>query len=201
MLAGLKRSKLWGGVLSLFLMAVLTACSPNKPLALVGTDVTGADFANAFSLTDHTGQPRQLSDYKGKILAVFFGYTHCPDVCPTTMADLAKAMKMLGKDSEQVQVLFITLDPERDTQEVLAQFVPSFDSSFIGLYGNAEQTEAVTKNYKIFASKQTEAGKSGYVLDHSAGVYLYDKEAKVRVYVRYGQTPSEIANDIKHVLQ
>lgn len=206
MLSLLPSTKWLSGAVVLCLLLLLSACGQQQSANesgtqhFVGTDVSGADFANSFQLTDHTGKPRQLTDFKGKVLAIFFGYTHCPDVCPTTMADLAQAMKLLGKASDEVQVLFITVDPERDTQEVLAKFVPSFDSRFIGLYGNAAQTEATTKNFKIFASKQTEAGKSGYVIDHSAGVYLYDKTAKVRVYLNFGQKPAEIARDIKQLL-
>lgn len=181
-------------------MLALAACQPSAT-GLVGTDVTGADFANAFQLTDHTGKARSLGDFKGKSLVIFFGYTHCPDVCPTTMADLAKAMKLLGDEADKVQVLFVTLDPERDTQAVLAKFVPSFDSRFLGLNGDAAQTEAALKNFKIFASRQTESGKSGYVIDHSAGLYIYDTAGHVRVYAKYGEKPEALAQDIRYVLE
>ncbi|HLD10322.1 MAG TPA: SCO family protein [Methylophilaceae bacterium] len=182
-------------------MAILTACSPAKQeTPLFGTDITGADFANTLSLTDHTGKPRQLSDFKGKTVALFFGYTHCPDVCPTTMADLAKAMKIMGKRSDEVQVLFVTLDPERDTREVLAKFVPSFDSRFIGLYGTPEQTMETAKNFRIFYAKQSETGKSGYTIDHSAGVYAFDKTGKIRIYIKFGQKPNEIASDLEKII-
>lgn len=187
-----------------FLMAVcilLMACSPAKqPMQLFGEDITGADFANGLSLTDHNGKPRHLEDFKGKVVALFFGYTHCPDVCPTTMSDLASAMKLLGKQSDEVQVLFVTVDPERDTQQVLAQFVPSFDKRFLGLYGTPEQTAETAKNFKVFYAKQAEAGKSGYSIDHSAGVYAFDKTGKVRVYIKFGQKPAEIAHDLQQIL-
>ena len=180
---------------------LLLACSPAKqPLQLVGTDITGADFANGLSLTDHTGKPRHLEDFKGKVVALFFGYTHCPDVCPTTMADLAAAMKLMGSKSDEVQVLFVTVDPERDTQQVLAQFVPSFDKRFIGLYGTAEQTAETAKNFKVFYAKQADPGKSGYSMDHSAGVYAFDKTGKVRVYIKFGEKPAEIAQDLSTIL-
>ncbi len=179
------------------LLAILTACSPAKQF---GTDITGADFANTLSLIDHTGKPRQLGDFKGKVVALFFGFTHCPDVCPTTMADLAKAMKLMGKRSDEVQVLFVTLDPERDTQQVLAKFVPSFDSRFIGLYGTPEQIAETAKNFKIFYAKQNETGKSGYTIDHSAGVYAFDKNGKIRIYIKFGQKPNEIAQDLATIL-
>lgn len=186
---------------ALVLAVLLAACSPAKQeLQLYGTDVTGADFANTFHLTDHTGKPRQLSDFKGKAVALFFGYTHCPDVCPTTMADLAAAMKLLGSKADEVQVLFVTLDPERDTPQVLAQFVPSFDSRFLGLSGTPQQIANAAKNFKIFYAKQETAGKSGYTIDHSAGIYAYDKQGKIRVYIKYGQKPAEIAHDLEQIL-
>jgi protein SCO1/2 len=193
------RAFLWS--LVLFVLLGIAACSaPNKTLELVGTDITGADFAQSFSLTDHTGNQRQLSDFKGKAVALFFGYTHCPDVCPTTMADMANALKLLGSQADEVQVLFVTLDPERDTQQVMAQYVPSFDSRFIGLYGTPEQTAETAKNFKIFYAKQQDAGKSAYTIDHSAGTYVFDKNGNIRIYLKYGQKPAEIAGDIKQLL-
>ncbi len=188
-------------IVYIFLISSAVACSSAKQESqLFGTDITGADFANTLSLTDHTGKPRQLADFKGKTVALFFGYTHCPDVCPTTIADLAKAMKLMGKRSDEVQVLFVTLDPERDTQEVLAKFVPSFDSRFIGLFGTLEQTAETAKNFKIFYAKQSETGKSGYTIDHSAGVYAFDKNGKIRIYIKFGQKPNEIASDLEKIL-
>ena len=187
----------------LVLIAVVcsVACSPSSaPQTLVGTDISGADFANQLNLTNHLGQSVTLSSYQGKVVALFFGYTHCPDVCPTTLHDLASALKLLGDKAKDVQVLFVTLDPERDTQEVLAKFVPSFNPSFVGLYGTPQAVDETAKNFKIFYSKQNVAGKSGYLIDHSAGVYLYDKSGKIRVYVKFGQKPAEIANDIETIL-
>lgn len=185
----------------IFLLSIVTACgSSRQESQLFGTNITGADFANTLSLTDHTGKKRALSDFKGKTIALFFGYTHCPDVCPTTMSDLAMAMKLMGKRSDEVQVLFVTLDPERDTQEVLAKFVPSFDSRFIGLYGTLEQTAETAKNFRIFYAKQSETGNKNYTIDHSAGVYAFDKEGKVRIYIKFGEKPSEIASDLKTIL-
>ena len=182
--------------------AMLSACGPDKPQAadFYATDITGADFARDFSLTDQTGNPRTLADYKGKAVALFFGYTHCPDVCPTTMADLAAAMRLMGERGDEVQVLFVTLDPERDTQEVLAQYVPSFDSRFIGLYGTPEQTAAVARDFKVFYAKQESASHGGYTIDHSSGVYAFDKSGRVRLYFRYAQKPDEIAHDLKQIL-
>lgn len=177
----------------------LAACS-GEPGAggeskFVGTDVSGAAFGNALALTDHHGKPRALQDYRGKVVALFFGYTHCPDVCPTTLDDLAKAVGLLGERRSDVQVLFVTLDPERDTQQVLAQYVPAFDSSFIGMYGDVATTERVAADFKVFHQKQASAGKSGYTIDHSAGVYVFDKKGALRVYLSHGQKPQDIAHD------
>ncbi len=187
--------------LIVLLMFVLAACKPaDQQSQFAATDISGADFAQALNLTDHTGKPRALTDFKGKVVALFFGYTHCPDVCPTTMSDLKQAMKLLGSDADQVQVLFVTLDPGRDTQALLAQYVPGFDSRFIGLYGTQEQIDKATADFKIFASRVENSGRSGYTIDHSAGVYIYDKAGKIRLYVAYGEKPQVIAADIKKLL-
>lgn len=185
----------------LLLISCLAACKPASDAnQLVATDITGADFGQSFHLTDHNGQARTLDDFKGKAVALFFGYTHCPDVCPTTMADLKQAMKLLGPRADELQVLFVTLDPERDTQEVLAKFVPAFDARFIGLRGSVEETAATAKVFKIFSSKVQAEGRSGYTIDHSAGMYVFDKAGKIRLYVDYGEKPADIANDIKLIL-
>jgi protein SCO1 len=188
--------KKWLAIVLLSVLTTLTACS--KPL--VGTDITGADFAKDLSLTDHTGKRRSLGDFKGKVIALFFGYTHCPDVCPTTMLDLKTTMKILGKDADDVQVLFMTLDPARDTQEVLAKFVPSFDARFIGLRGSLQETVETMANFKVFYSKVPGKSQNDYLIDHSAGMYLFDQAGKVRVYIPYGQKPADIASDIQHLL-
>ncbi|PKO54337.1 MAG: SCO family protein [Betaproteobacteria bacterium HGW-Betaproteobacteria-2] len=183
------------------LVALLAACSPaSEEASYFGTVITGADFATGFKLTDHHGEIRQLPDYQGKVVALFFGFTHCPDICPTTMADLAAAMKLMGGNSDEVQVLFVTVDPERDTPEVLAQFVPSFDSRFVGLTGTVEEIDQVAKAFKIFYARQQEPGQTGYSFDHSAGVYVYDKQGKIRIYLKYGQKPVEIAHDLSRLL-
>lgn len=183
------------------LMGVLAACdSAAEQDKFSATDISGADFAQTLNLTDHNGKPRTLVDFKGKVIAVFFGYTHCPDVCPTTMADMKQVMKLLGSHADELQVLFVTLDPERDTKEVLAQFVPAFDKRFIGMYGTKAEIEKATADFKIFASKVENSGRSGYTIDHSAGVYLFDKTGKIRLYVAYGEKPAVIAADIKKLL-
>ena len=130
---------------------------------------------------------------------MFFGYTHCPDVCPTTMSDLRQTMKLLGKDADQVQVLFITVDPDRDTQEVLAQFVPSFDKRFIGLRGSLQEVAENMGSYKIFASKVKSSADTHYTIDHSAGLYVFDKKGAARIYMSYGQKPADIAHDVRQL--
>ncbi len=183
------------------LLSFLAACKPASDAGkLVAQDITGADFGQSFHLTDHTGKPRTMDDFKGKAIALFFGYTHCPDVCPTTMADLKHTMKLLGPRADEVQVLFVTLDPKRDTQEVLAQFVPSFDARFIGLRGSEEEIAATAAVFKIYAKKVEAQGQGGYTIDHSAGMYIFDKNGKIRLYVDYRQQPVDIANDIKQIL-
>lgn len=193
--------KVFPKIVIVLLMCVLAACKPATEAGkLVATDITGADFGQTLSLTDHTGKHRTLAEFKGKAVALFFGYTHCPDVCPTTMADMKQAMKLLGPRADELQVLFVTLDPERDTQEVLAKFVPSFDARFIGLRGSVDETAATAKAFKIFSSKVQSEGSSGYTIDHSAGMYVFDKAGKIRLYIEYGERPAEMANDIKQVL-
>ena len=184
------------------LMLFFASCSPAQSVSngFVGTDITGADFPKPLALTDHTGKLRTMHDFKGKVVLLFFGYTHCPDVCPTTMSDLKATMKLLGSKSDEVQVLFVTVDPQRDTQEVLAQFVPYFDKRFIGLRGSLQETAETMGNFKIFYSKIEGKSKGDYTIDHSAGTYVFDKEGKIRLYLPYGQKPAEIASDIQKLL-
>lgn len=188
-------------ILALLLLGAVTACqSKSSAVSLYGTDITGADFAKSFKLTDHSGKVRTLADFKGQVVLLFFGYTHCPDVCPTTMADLAKAMKLLGEDSRKVQVLFVTVDPERDTPQLLAQYVPSFYPTFLGLYGTVDEITSTATDYKIYYSKQASSGQAKYTIDHSAGVYAYDPDGKIRIYIKYGQKPEQIASDLRTLL-
>ncbi|MDP2153496.1 MAG: SCO family protein [Methylotenera sp.] len=187
-------------LLALFIVVLAGCNAANNEQKFNATDITGVDFGNTLNLTDHTGKPRSLTDFKGKVVALFFGYTHCPDVCPTTLTDMKQAMKLLGGQADELQVLFVTLDPERDTQALLAEYVPAFDASFIGLYGTKEQTASVLKDFKIFAAKVENKGRSGYTIDHSAGVYMFDKAGKIRLYVDYGTKPDVIASDVKQLL-
>lgn len=188
-------------LLLILTLCLLASCGDSQPSkSFVGTDITGADFSKSLALTDHTGTPRTLDDFKGKVVLMFFGFTHCPDVCPTTMLDLKNTMKLLGDKADEVQVLFVTVDPERDTQEVLAKFVPSFDNRFIGLRGDAEQTAETLKNFKIYYAKVPGKSENDYSIDHSAGMYAFDKQGKVRLYLGYGQKPEDIASDVQNLL-
>ena len=162
------------------------------------TDITGADFRPELDLADHTGKPRTLSDFRGKVVVVFFGYTHCPDVCPTTMNDLAIAMKELGPDAERVQVLFVTVDPERDTQPVLAQYVPAFYPTFLGLRGDADATARAAKSFKVFYQKQPQG--DSYTVDHAAGTYILDAEGRLRLFAQYGAGPKALLHDLRALL-
>ena len=181
----------------------LAACDKlpgQQKVSFQNTDVTGLDYAKGFSLTDHTGKPRTLADFKGKAVVVFFGYTQCPDVCPTTMAEMATVMQKLGPLGDQVQVLFITLDPERDTQELLANYVPAFDKRFIGLRGTPEQTAKTAKEFKVFYSKVPGTDPGSYTIDHTAGSYVFDRDGRLRLFIRHGQGPDPIVHDLRELL-
>lgn len=180
--------------------AALAGCTPEGP-KFQASDVTGATFGRDFSLTDAAGKPRTLADYRGKAVVIFFGYTQCPDVCPTTLAELAEVMKRLGPDADRVQVLFVTIDPERDTADLLAQYVPAFDPRFMGLRGDAAATEAVAKEFKIIYQKQPGATPGSYTMDHSAGTYIFDPQGRLRLYVSYGQGPEVFAHDLRELLK
>lgn len=180
----------------------LLACSGRQDAVesrFVGTDISGAVFGSDLALVDHHGQARKLADFRGKVVALFFGYTHCPDVCPTTMDDLAKALKLLGDRRSEVQVLFVTLDPERDTQQVLAQYVPSFDASFLGLYADVATISRTAGEFKVYFRKQASGSKGGYTIDHSAGVYVFDKKGALRLFLNQGQKPRDIAHDLEQM--
>lgn len=177
----------------------LVACDGGGP-KFRNVDITGADYAKGFALTDHTGKPRTLADFRGKVVIVFFGYTHCPDVCPTTLAELKQVMGKLGADADRVQVLFITLDPERDTPKVLAQYVPAFDPRFLGLYGDAETTAKTAREFKVFFEKREGAAPGSYTLDHTAASYAFDPAGRLRLYVKYDQIAT-LVDDIRTLLK
>ena len=176
------------------------ALSSSPPPAFSNTDITGIDYAQDFSLKDFNGTLRTLADFKGKAVVIFFGYTQCPDVCPTTLSDLASAMKQLGPLADKVQVLFITVDPERDTPQLLSKYMPSFDPRFLGLSGDAAATEKVAKDFKVYYQKVPGKEPGSYSMDHSAGLYLYDPQGRIRLFARSGQGPDAIAHDLKILL-
>ncbi|WP_354329119.1 MULTISPECIES: SCO family protein [unclassified Undibacterium] len=187
-------------LIGIILVLCLSACDKPAP-QFINTDLTGLDYAKDFALTDHNGKARTLADFKGKAVAIFFGYTQCPDVCPTTMAEMATVMKQLGSSSDKVQVLFVTIDPERDTQALLAAYVPNFDSRFLGLYGDAAATAKVAKEFKVFYQKAPGSTPSSYTMDHTAGTYVFDPEGRIRLFVRNGQSTDAIVHDLKILLQ
>ncbi|WP_028100917.1 SCO family protein [Pseudoduganella violaceinigra] len=184
---------------ALFMLLALVACG-EKQLKFENTDITGIDYAQGFALNDHNGKPVTLASYKGKVVVMFFGFTHCPDVCPTTMAEMSAVMKELGPDADKVQVLFATLDPQRDTRELLSQYVPGFDPRFVGLYGTPEQTDATAKAFKVFYRKVPGKTPDSYTIDHTAGSYVFDKNGRIRLFLRHGGGPTPVAHDLKLLL-
>ncbi len=190
----LRRTILLSGLLGLL------ACTAKTPVTLRNTDITGADFGRQLALSDHHCQPRTLLDFRGKAVVLFFGYTHCPDVCSTTLSKFAEVLKQLGDDAGRVQVLFVTLDPERDTPAQLAAYLPWFHPSFIGLYGDAAATAAVAREFRVFSAKKEIGGGLGYVLDHTAGAYVFDPEGRIRLYVKDAAPIEAIVGDLKILL-
>jgi protein SCO1/2 len=187
-------------VSSLSLAAMLASCSDKKP-QFKAVDITGADYARDFQLTDHNGQPRSIGDFKGKVIVVFFGYTQCPDVCPTSMAELAEVKKQLGKDGDRLQGLFVTVDPERDTPAVLKAYMANFDPSFLALRAASPEKLAETaKDFKIYYKKVEGKTPGSYSMDHSAGSYVYDTQGNVRLYTRYGSGANALASDVRLLL-
>lgn len=174
-------------------------CSDHSVL-FASTDITGAEFGKDFRLTDHNGKARTLADFRGSIVAMFFGYTQCPDVCPTSMTNMAEVMKLLGSDAKRVQVLFVTVDPERDTPAMLAQYVPQFHPSFLGLYGDLPATQQVAKDFKVFYEKHPGSTPNSYTIDHTAGTYLFDPQGRLRLFVKHGEKPEIVASDIRLLL-
>ncbi len=179
---------------------LLAACNPSK-LSFSSVDVTGADYAKGFELSDHNGQVRHLSDFAGKVVVVFFGYTQCPDVCPATMIELAQVKKLLGADGERLQALFVTLDPERDTPELLKAYMVNFDPMFLALRPTLEQLPVLAKDFKIYYKKVAGKSTDGYTMDHSAGSYIFDTKGKLRLFTRYGSGAPVLAADIAQLLK
>ena len=181
-------------------MGLMSACSDKKP-NFAAIDVTGADYARDFSLTDHNGETRTLRNFSGKVVVLFFGYTQCPDVCPTSMAELAEVKKLLGKDGDRLQGLFISVDPQRDTPEVIKAYMTNFDPSFLALHATPDELVALAKDYKVYFKKVDGQTPTSYTMDHSAGSYVYDTQGKLRLYTRYGTGVAPLLADIKLLLQ
>jgi protein SCO1 len=189
------------GAAALALSAVfLPACSPDKP-QFKSVDLTGADYASGFSLSDQNGQTRTLKDFAGKVVVVFFGFTQCPDVCPTTMAELAQVKKLLGSDGDKLQAVFITVDPERDTPELLKAYMGNFEPSFVALRPTLAELPALAKDFKVFYKKAEGKTPGSYSMDHSAGSYIFDAKGRIRLYTRYGSGPENLVSDIRLLLK
>lgn len=160
------------------------------------------DYARDFApLKDHNGQQRSIQDFRGKVVVVFFGYTQCPDVCPTSMTELVEVKKLLGADGDKLQALFVTVDPERDTPELLKAYMANFDPSFLALYTTPTELPALAQNYKIYFKKVDGKTATSYTMDHSAGSYIYDAQGRIRLYARYGSGPQLLAADIRQLLK
>ncbi len=180
---------------------LLPACSDNKP-SFVSIDVTGADYARDFSLIDHNGEARSIKDFSGKVVVVFFGYTQCPDVCPTSMAELAEVKKALGPDGARLQGLFVTIDPDRDTPQVLKAYMANFDPTFLALRATSpEKLAALAKDFKVYYKKVEGQTTSSYTMDHSAGSYVFDTKGQLRLYTRYGSSVPALVGDIQQLLK
>ena len=165
-----------------------------------GVDVTGGDMGGELRLTDHNGKPRTMADFHGKVVVLIFGYTQCPDVCPTTLADMASALRQLGGDARDVQVLFVTVDPKRDTPELLRQYVPAFYPDFLGLHGDAAAVARVMKDFHVYAAERPGKTAESYTVDHSSQIFAFDRNGKVRLLMTPGMTPSAMASDLKVLL-
>jgi protein SCO1/2 len=181
--------------------ALLSACSPAEKLQFKSIDLTGADYAKDFSLADQNGKLRSIKDFAGKVAVIFFGFTQCPDVCPASMVELAQVKKALGPDGDKLQVLFITVDPERDTPELLKAYMGNFDPTFLALRPTMEQLPQVAKDFKIYYKKVDGKTPGSYTMEHSAGSYVYDPRGNIRLYSRYGNDAQGLASDLRLLLK
>lgn len=189
-----------GAALLSMTAGLLIGCSPDKP-QFKSIDLTGADYAQGFSLADHNGRLRMLKDFAGKVVVVFFGFTQCPDVCPTSMAELAQVKQLLGPEGDKLQVIFITVDPQRDTPELLKAYMANFDPGFLALRPTPEQLPQVAKDFKIYYKKVEGKTPGSYTMDHSAGSYIFDPKGRIRLYNRYGAGADVLASDIRLLLK
>jgi len=191
-------------IAALSALVLATGCDkllPAKPASYNAVDITGATYGKSLSLTDAEGRPRTLADFNGKYLVVFFGFTQCPDVCPGTLAELAQVKKALGPDGDKVQGVFVTVDPERDTAEVLKGYVTAFDPSFVALRGTPEQIAATAKDFKVFYAKVPGKEPGSYTMDHTAGSYVFDTKGNVRLFTRYGTGAEALTSDLKQLMK
>ena len=187
----------------LVLLWSVAACDSSSTVSQAqfqGIDITGADYGKALKLTDHTGKTRGLDDFKGKVVLVFFGFTQCPEICPTTLHDLAKVLKQLGSDAERVQVLFVTLDPQRDSQELLAKFVPSFHPSILALRGDEAATKAAAQSFHVFFEKRPGTTADNYTIEHFTGTFVFDRDGRLRLLMNYGIGIDKMLHDVKLLL-
>jgi protein SCO1/2 len=186
--------------LALILLGLL-GCGNEGPAQFKGTDITGANFGHRLELTDHNGRRVSLETFRGKLVVLFFGYTHCPDVCPTTLSDMAQALKLMGPEAAgKVQILFVSVDPERDTPETLKAYVPYFHPSFLGLYGTPEEVAQAAKEFKVVYRKHVEPGATGYLVDHSAGSYVLDGQGRLRLYLPFAHPAQAIFQDLNTLM-
>ena len=188
------------GALCLAALLAVSGCGQDKP-AFKGVDITGADYAQGWELTDHNGQVRTLKDFAGKVVVVFFGYTQCPDVCPTALQEMVEAKQLLGADADQLQGVFITVDPERDTPELLKAYMANFGPDFVALHPTLDQLPKVTKDFKIYYKKVEGKTPTSYTMDHSAGSFSFDPQGRVRLYNRHGSGAAALADDVKILLK
>jgi protein SCO1/2 len=192
----------WRGLCLLLAALILVACGerPKSP-AFKSTDISGADFGKGFELLDTSGKPTTLAAFKGKVVVLFFGFTHCPDVCPGTLAELALVKQELGADGDRMQVVFVTLDPERDRPEILKAYVPAFDPSFVGLYGDPAAVARAAQEFKVYYKKVPGSTPETYTLDHTAAAFVFDPKGRLRLFSSYGQGPEALVHDIRLLLQ
>ena len=196
------RRRLISAALATSLLALLQGCErAGAPAPFKSVDITGATYAQDLDLPDTEGQRRKIAEFKGKLTVVFFGFTQCPDVCPTTMLELAQVKKALGADGDKVQGIFISLDPERDTPAVLKAYVDNFSPDFIALRGTLEETQAAAKRFKVFYAKVPGKTGSSYTMDHTAGSFVFDAQGKIRLFTRYGTGAEALKHDLQLLLK
>lgn len=200
MAALIRRRRVWLAAAVLLGAGAFAGCERGKA-QFQSIDITGADYAQRLALPDAAdGRMRTLADWRGKAVVVFFGYTQCPDVCPSTLAELATVKRSLGADGDRVQAVFVTVDPERDTPEILRAYVGSFGPDFVALRGDAAQTLAIAKEFKVYFAKAAGSTPGSYTMDHTAGEYVFDTQGRIRLFTRYGTGPDALVHDLELLL-